>query len=332
MPGLLDSPYGTSGTNLQELWARYMQNNSDPTILAQLSRYYNPTQNTQNSESGKVEYDFTPTNSRVGNAGTVMIGGVPYAQVGGPDRRRGGYGSVVNDDSVIYDPEFGYLSPLSNLNQTDNATRNWATLISSAIGGAAFSGGALGGEYFGYGTPAEGVPGYEPFEANYPGNQPWTPPGEGVPGGYEPFEANYPGNQPWTPPGEGPGVERIVVNGTRLPVEPFGPEAFAPLAPIVPPALNQMNDFTPRDEPQQRGLLDQLADNPLQTLGRAYSLFQLGNGLLNRGNNNSGNPGDGNNGDGSKGGNGTVTPYQRTPYQPNPFTQSQIQNFRYTGR
>lgn len=149
------NPYGSSGTNLQELWARYMQNTSDPAILAQLARYYRATPNTQNSESGKAEYDFAPAQQNVGPQGSVMIDGKPYAQVGGPDRRRGGYGSVVDDSAVTYDPEFGYVTPIANLNQTDNATRNWATAISLALGGAAFSGGALGGEALGYGSGGE---------------------------------------------------------------------------------------------------------------------------------------------------------------------------------
>lgn len=75
------------------------------------------------------------------------------------------------------------------------------------------------------------------------------------------------------------------------------------------------------------GLLDSVMNNPLQTIGRGLSLYQMGRGLLN----NNEPPPPSNNGDG-KGGNGdgvTIPPFQRGQYQPNAITAAQLQNFQF---
>lgn len=130
----------------------------------------------------------------------------------------------------------------------------------------------------------------------------------------------------------GPGVERITVTAPSLAdASPFAADALAPLAPFVPPALNAMNpaadplgDPPPSDRPWYQGLLD----NPLQTLGRGYSLYQLGRGLLNNDDDNP--PPNNDNNPDNKGGNGQgLSPLQRDPWTPNPITAAQIQNFQY---
>lgn len=166
--------YGTSGVNLQELWSRYLTNRSDPAVLSALGRFYNITPNTQNSESGSAEYDFTPNNRRVGASGSIIIDGKPYFQVGSEDSR-----NVLDPDKVVHDPEFGDLVSIDNLKPESDTMNNILTAIAfMAVGGAAFAGGALGGEAMGYGTGAATSGTTGAFEGA-------VATGEAVPGAFE---------------------------------------------------------------------------------------------------------------------------------------------------
>lgn len=201
-------------------------NGSDP-------RYYSVTGSRPNGgdDGGSTDtYALRPEYAqRVGNRVQLGQSGV------------GGWAEVIDPSKVTYDEEFGFLTDPSNMKPTDPGEDRRAAVwyaaimapaaygVAANIAGAAASGASAGDAV--------------PFEANYPGNAPWTPPSEvppvgtpapapspgtppptgatppaptGAPGTPTaptpspvpspepvPFEPNYPGNAPWQPPASG---------------------------------------------------------------------------------------------------------------------------------
>ncbi len=302
-------PYGDAGFNLGEAISNYQMGlRTDPRLF----QYFR--QVASNDENGTMRLEAIP-GSGVDQMGTITRDGQQWAQIDQtPDSYHEGSNAYADD------PRFGRLAPVSQVHPASDGLNNvmrW--VIPTILSAGAFSGGALGGELLGNGAEASSGLLSRPIDPSLLGN---------VSGAITPgTETTLTG----APSILGEGTEQIVVNGTRLP--PMGPEVNPGLLGTIPAVTPSTNGPTLDDAPnikpdpnQQRGLLDGLMDNPLQTLSRGYSLFQMGRGLL--GGNNNTNTNTDNSGD--KGGTGTgVQIPQRQPYQPNPITAAQIQNFQF---
>ncbi len=173
-------PYGTSGFNVTQAAGRATTGGggSDPLM----SRYFKPNENSEG-------HWLPREGSRINQDGTITVNGVRYAQVDDTpdsyyDRAAGVPGGIIDD------PEFGRLARADLIDPAnDDFNNTMRVLIPLLLGGAAFTGGALGGEAFGFGgEAAAGVPGGVPGAGGEFATLPNLPPstvgtmGPGFPG------------------------------------------------------------------------------------------------------------------------------------------------------
>lgn len=270
-------------------------------------------------EGGNATYGYNAVDPRLtsisaGSSGPEGYGRIIDGQYTPVPWKNGKPDNLTDYGQMYYDPQFGLLTTGNNVRDPDARHDLWYGLgIMSAVAGPALYGiaagagtGAAGGLPEGYGSMT-GVAGDESAGLAMGGNGGGAA-GGGV-GGYEPFEANYPGNQPYSPPsGNYAPVTDLSVNA---PPGSYNSGGFL------------QNVANGNWQQAGNGLLQSVMKNPMDAARLGLGLYSMYQGATQGGSGSNG--GDGMNFGTYDTGPVTGFQPQMQPYQPNPFLQQQMQ-------
>lgn len=301
--------YGQAGMNVENVLGSYF---SDPRA-SQLGRF-GLFQNQQSEGAGSWESNSQDWSQR----GRLQRNGQEMIQLGdfferGRNRNQDDILRLVRDPNQIqYDEQGGLITNPENFiyKPDDSLDRIMAVVVPAMLGGAAFSGGALGGEAMGYGGNAQAYPGIEGGLSVQQGPQ------------FNQLGALGEANPTFQSFGSGSGGLFGGGSGSSggLGLDPYEIDmAAGSVSNNSPGLLERAGNFGRESLNNPGGLLNRTGswamNNPLDAIRAGSGLANLIGGI--RG------PGGSSGGSGNKGGGSSAMNIQRPQYQPNPHTQAQ---------